>query len=47
MKTYNITILTKKGTVIVQYTNNEPVEKFQERVLAEHGTFMTVKAELI
>lgn len=47
MKTYNITILTKKGTVIAQYTNNTPIEEFQNKVLAEHGTFMTVKAELI
>jgi hypothetical protein len=47
MKTYNITILTKKGTVIVQYTNNTPIKEFENKVLAEHGTFMTVKAEQI
>jgi len=42
MKTYEIKLLTPSGIEIEIYTNNEPLEDFENRMIEKYKTLITL-----
>lgn len=47
MKTYQITILTSKGPIKLNYEDSEPLALFEARILKQYGTFVMLQSKEI
>ena len=45
MKTYEITLLTPQGFKLETYTENKPLQQFENEMQVKHGTFITIESK--
>lgn len=46
-KQYRITLMTQVGQITVNYFDSQPLNVFENEILAKYGHFITLKAEEI